>query len=530
MSINNNICDEVKLSKSPLIPNKSNNSKYNFNIIDVLPPEESELINYINALYGNDIPNKNIALIEIKKILVHSTNTNNIRNEYVKEIILAFNNLLSLITSDIKTKKSNIDKNEIILLRYLLDDYLYISNIKSFINNIDDDKVIYSSYEKLFLIISENEIISHNYGIEIINIINKIILWLLTNFNETSTIISLIKIILDYKSNLIENQICSFSIKCLDKFRKILSQIQNKIDNNLIFVTFYKFFNEFSKTNNNLETHNENEKNALLMINYMISEYINIYNNSIWGIYNESLDEDMIKFDIYLKRTIETLMKEKNSKRLYESKSNISCQSNQDNKKDFIEDLYFYINALKEKGNMMNDDEKNDYYYQIVNLLRITGVDFSVVSNKISGEMISKIFELYYGINSIDKAEDLSSLSLKESQKEKSKIKSKYDKSPIEQLGYPKNNDKFDLIEKGINTIKKEKEISEQSKRILEYKKRYESLTDNKNKDKNKENVPLNQNRETIVDNNFINLLCSHIFPIWIIFSYSLFLNDSIKG
>ena len=510
VSINNNICDEVKLPKSPLIPNKSNNSKYNFNIIDVLPPEESELINYINALYGNDIQNKNIALIEIKKILVHSTNTNNIRNVYIKEIILAFNNLLSLITSDIKTKKSNIDKNEIILLRYLLDDYLYISNIKSFINNIDDDKVIYSSYEKLFLIISENEIISHNYGTEIINIINKIILWLLTNFNETSTIIALIKIILDYKSNLIENQICSFSIKCLDKFRKILSQIQNKIDNNLIFVTFYKFFNEFSKTNNNLETHNENEKNALLMINYMISEYINIYNNSIWDIYNESLDEDMIKFDIYLKRTIEALMKEKNSKRLYESKSNISCQSNQDNKKDFIEDLYFYINALKEKGNMMNDDEKNDYYCQIVNLLRITGVDFSVVSNKISGEMISKIFELYYGINSIDKAEDLSSLSLKQSQKEKSKIKSKGDKSPIEQFGYPKNNDKFDLIEKGINTIKKEKEISEQSKRILEYKKRYESLTDNKNKDKNmfedknKENVPLNQNRETIVDNNFI--------------------------
>ena len=504
VSINNNLYDEVKLPKSPLIPNKSNNSKYNFNIIDVLPPEESELANYINALYGNDIQNKNIALIEIKKILVHSTNSNNIRKEHIKQILLAFNNLLSLITSDIKTKKSNIDKNEIILLRYLLDDYLYISNKKSFINNIDDDKVIYSSYEKLFLIISENESISHNYGAEIINIINKIILWLLTNFNETSTIIALIQIILDYKSNLVENQICSFSIKCLDKFRKILLQIQNKIDNNLIFVTFYKFFNEFSKTNKNLETHNNNEKNALLMINYMISEYINIYNNSIWDIYKESLDDDMIKFDIYFKRTIETLMKERNSKRLFESKSNISCQSNQDNKKEFIEDLYFYVNTLKEKGNKMNDAEKNDYYCQIVNLLRITEVDFSVVSNIIKGEMLSKIFELYYGINSIEKTEDLSSLSLKQSQKEKNKIKSKGDKSTFEQLGYPKNSDKFDLTEKGINTNKKEKEISEQSKRILEYKKKYESLTDNKNKDKNKENIPLNQNNETIVDNNFI--------------------------
>ena len=509
LSINNNICDEVKLPKSPLIPNKSNNNKYNFNITDVLPPEQGELTNYIYALYGKDISNKNIALIEIKKILVHSTNVNNIRKEHIKEILSAFNNLLSLITSDIKSKKSNIDKNEIILLRYLLDDYLYISNGKSFINNIEDDKVIYSSYEKLFLIISENEFISHNYGTEIINIINKIILWLLTNFNETLTIIVLIKIISDYKSNLIENQICSFSIKCLDKFRKILSQIQNKIDNNLIFVTFYKFYNEFSKTNKNLETHNNNEKNSLLMINYMISEYINIYSNSIWDIYNESLDDDMKKFDIYLKRTIETLMKEKNSNRLFESKSNISCQSNQDNNKEFIEDLFFYINTLKEKGNTMNEDEKNDYYCEIVNLLRVTNVDLSIVSNNLKGEMLSKIFELYYGINSCKKTEELSSLSLQQSKEEKNKIKSKGDKSPVEQFGYPKKNIKFDLTEKGKNTTKKEKEISEQSKRILEYKKKYESLTDNKNKDKNfedknKENRPLNQNSETIEDNNFI--------------------------
>lgn len=510
LSINNNICDETKITKSPLIPNKSNNSKYNFNIIDVLPPEQSELPNYINALYGNDISNKNIALIEIKKILVHSTNANNIRKEHIKEILLAFNNLLSLITSDIKTKKSNIDKNEITLLRYLLDDYLYISNIKSFFINIEDDKVIYNCYEKLFLILSENEFISHNYGTEIINIINKIILWLLTNFNETSTITALIKIMLDYKSNLNENQICSFSIKCLDKFRKILSQIQNKIDNNLIFVTFYKFFNEFSKTNKNLETHYDNEKNSLLMINYMINEYINIYNNSIWDIYNESLDDDMIKFDIYLKRTIETLMKEKNSKRLFESKSNVSYQSNQENNKEFVEDLFFHINTLREKGNEMNENEKNDYYCEIVNLLRITKVDLSVLSNKINGEMLSKIFELYYGIHSNEKIEDLTSVSLKQSQEGKNKTKNKGDKSPASQSGHPKNNMKFDLIRKGINTTKKEKEISEQSKRILEYKKRYESLTDNKNKDKNtledksKENVSLNQNIEKVVDDNFI--------------------------
>jgi hypothetical protein len=112
LSINNNICDEVKLPKSPLIPNKSNNNKYNFNITDVLPPEQGELTNYIYALYGKDISNKNIALIEIKKILVHSTNVNNIRKEHIKEILSAFNNLLSLITSDIKSKKSNIFQME----------------------------------------------------------------------------------------------------------------------------------------------------------------------------------------------------------------------------------------------------------------------------------------------------------------------------------------------------------------------------------------------------------------------------------
>ena len=36
------------ISKSPILPTKSNLSKYNYNIIDVLPPELEELPNYIH--------------------------------------------------------------------------------------------------------------------------------------------------------------------------------------------------------------------------------------------------------------------------------------------------------------------------------------------------------------------------------------------------------------------------------------------------------------------------------------------------
>ena len=41
------------------------------------------------------------------------------------------------------------------------------------------------------------------------------------------------------------------------------------------------------------------------MINSMISEFIKIYGDKIWDIYQKSLSNDIKRVDIYLKRNIE---------------------------------------------------------------------------------------------------------------------------------------------------------------------------------------------------------------------------------
>ena len=63
-------------------------------------------------------------------------------------------------------------------------------------------------------------------------------------------------------------------------------------------------------TNENLVAHNINEENALNMINSIISEFIKIYEDRIWGVYHSSLDENMKRVDIHLKRSIEVNLKE----------------------------------------------------------------------------------------------------------------------------------------------------------------------------------------------------------------------------
>ena len=491
------IYDETQLPNSPLLSIKKNISKYNYNIIDVLPPEQSELSNYIKNLYATkDCIEKNLALTEIKKILIHSIEKNTINENQIKDILLCFNNLLSLITNNIKIKKEKIEKNEIILLRYLLDDYIFIAKKSSLINNLEDTNFIYNCYESLFLILSENKIlVSIDYGSEILGIINTIILCLLTNFNKTSTIKVLIKIISIYKSNSNDRQILSFAIKCLEKLRKILPQIKNKIDNNSIFISLYDFFIGFE--NKNMEPNNENEKIALLMINSLITEYINIYNNSIWDIYHESLDNDMLKLDIYFKRTIEILLKNINSSKYIKSKKDVI----EDNSNNEIENIMFHIQKLKTKGDEMTNEEKINCYCEIVRILRMNKINISILSNKIDGDIFAKILDFYYSISSSKTTKGLSQNSqTKQSIVEKViKIK-KIINTPLKKNEKFKNDKKINnnLKKNDIKNPKKGKEITE-SKRILDYKNKIKYLTESsKNRNQktlekeNNENKPIN--------------------------------------
>ena len=502
---------KTQITKSPLLSTKKNISKYNYNIIDVLPPDINELPNYIKILYENDIKNKNLSLAEIKKILIHSIEKNNINGNQIKDILLAFNNQLFSIFLKIKEKKENIDKNEIILLRYLLDDYFLIVDRESLIINIKDTNFIYDSYEKLFLFLSAKEVQSLNNSPEILNIINKIILCLLTNLNITLTIKTLIKIISNYKSDSKNNLICSLAIKCLNKYRKNLSQIKNIIDNNSIFISLYEFFIDFEKINKNLETNNDIEKNALLMINSLITEYINIYNNSIWDIYHNSLDNNMLKLDIHFKRTIEVLMKNLDTKKkLVEYKNekafifSENIKEDNNNSKEFIEGIMSIVNKLKTKSDKMSLEEQNNCYYDIVLILRMNEINISVLSNKIDGDIFAKLLEYYYGINSSKKTNELSKSSdLVESNKKSAE-------SNINNKNKNENNNIVNNLNKNDIKIKK-KVISEQSKRVIEYNNKIKYLNESNQKNlgkNNDENMQINGNySETNANINANNII-----------------------
>lgn len=512
------------VSKTPLVPTKKTISKYNYNVLDILPPEESELPSLIKNLYENNINNKILSMVEIKKIIIHSMEKNDINENRIKDILKAFNILLYSIYTNIKN--INYNKEKIILLRYLLDDYILIANRKSLINNIIDIDIIQDSYETLFLLLSTKDFSNISQGSEIINILNTIILCLLTNFNKTSTITTLINIISNYKNNTNNNIICSLAIKCLDKYRNILSELKNKIDNNKIFVALYEFFRDFADANQNLEAHTDNEKNSLLMINSFIEEYINIYNSHIWDIYYKALNNNLLKFDKFFKRTIEILLKDAKKNKLIDN-ININgfseeSKKNEENENydELIEEIMPYVNKLKNSCNTMSDEEQNNYYYAIVYSLRMNKVNISILSEKIDGNIYAKILECYYGINSGKNSKDFLQICEEQSKSNaNNNIKiddkkfmniningNKSKKSPFKNIDKSKKDKKFkNNIKKNDTKNVKEKEKSDQSKRIIEYKNKIKHLTESNSKDRNENTIEKNNDENKQMNFNNTN-------------------------
>ena len=487
LKINNNEFDKFStskksVSKSPILPVKTTLAEYKYNIVDVLPPEENELPNYLQMLNDGDVLSKIMALTEIKKILIHFFEKNVFDNNQLNVILISFNNLMYSINSNINSENEVLDKNDIALLRYLLDDYIYLSNRKLLINSISDENLIYHCYEQLFILISSNGIKLINNSSEILSIINTIILCLLTNFDKTLTISSLIKIITLYNSNQEFPLVVSLSIKCLDKIRKIFAKIQNKLNNTIIFISLYNFFIDFSKSDEKLEPNNETESNALLMINELIKEFIYIYGENIWKIYHDSLSNDMLKMDIHLKRTIEILYKEINSENFTKNKLNLSfgVLTDNENNDDTIKEILEYVNDIKNNGINMNQQQRNNYYFEIISLLRINKIDVAILQDKIDKDIMEKLFELYYGI------------------KEDSKSK-----QSIQLSQFNKENDNEQSILKNNINNKPKKEISEQSKRIMNYKNKIKYLTETDGFRNKKTSIKGNDENKQI-NNNFI--------------------------
>ena len=461
---------------------------------------DNEFSYILNQIYSSNINSKFQALVNLQTLL--NNNENIMDQKKTGEIFIAFNTLLSTITKNLKSKIENeyeinnvIENNQDIkLLKYLLDMYYFLSNHYNILIQLDSETVVYECYERLFLIITEKSLLSYQNGTDLIKTLNSIIMNFFNNCNVTLSIVSLIKIVLNYKSSTDEYaQMCTLAIKGLDKFRNYIFKLYTILNLNKIFESFYLFYSEFEKTNENLVPHNINEEHALAMINAIINEFIKIYGNKIWDVYRCSLNNEAKRFDKYLKQTIEINLREYKNKTLlmknnlqidydinlinqnsiYSSynnnfgnpdaikENNINKQNIQNNEINKEEDLMFYVNKLKENGHCMTMEEKNNYYNKIVSLLKANNTPVTLISTKLDMEFYSKIYELYHSFSSVDSPKNKNVINIiGENTKMKILLKNKSNNQ-----NNIKTNSNYNL--------------TEQAKRIQEYKNKYNSLTGN---------------------------------------------------
>ena len=311
-----------------------------------------------------------------------------------------------------------------------------------------------------------------------------------SNCNVTLSICSLIKLALNYKSTSDDfSQVCTLAIKGLDKFRNFIPKLNNILDMKKIFETLYIFFSEYEKTNVNLIPHNINEENTLNIINMIIVEFIKIYGDKIWGVYHASLDDDMKRIDVHFKRSIEINLKEYNQSQIFintntliqmankynlnndliSNEKNIDINNNENinNISEDKTDVMYYVNKLKEQGTLLTKEEKNKYYNEIVSLLHEKNEPITSLSTKLDKEYYSKLYELYHSLSITNKPElikEKPKLSISNGQRDKQSINNSN-----------KNSSDFTL--------------TEQAKRIQEYKNKFNSLTERTNIDNSNNDI-----------------------------------------
>lgn len=557
-NLNNNIASVGQ----PFFSNQMNNIFTNNNINsqnmvnlqnNISPINEISYV--LRQIYSTDIKTKYQSLINLQLLL--QNNQNIIDQKLVEEILKAFNTLLSTITKSIEGKNDEdlelqnmIENNrDINVLKYLLDVYYYLTNQYSLMSLLSNEGIAYECYERLFIIITEKSLISYQNGTNLIQKLNSIIMNFFSNCNVTLSIISLIKIIINYKSNTDDYaQVCTLAIKGLDKFRNLISKLTNILNLNKIFEIFYIFFSEFEKTNENLIPHNINEENALAIINSMICEFIKIYRDKIWDIYQNSLSEENKRMDIHLKRRIQLNLRDINNNNLLmnnnflminnsindPNKNDINVMNINNNYKSITTSLNYnnnneneniisieksnniisqkneqseimnLVNKLKEDGNIMSTEEKNNYYKKIVSLVKESNQPIISLSTKLENEHYGKIYELYHSNN------QKKSMNFNILQKNDNKIRITLSKDN-------KNKPDKSITNNNINNNKPNNIIlTEQTKRIQEYKNKYHSLTENNsnnkanlfpnnNDNKNNFNFKGNLNNEVNDENKQIN-------------------------
>ena len=501
----------------------------NLSLVQQSLNESNDITFILKQLYSSNINTIFQSLYNLQNII--KNNDSVLTNKAVEEIFIAFNTLLSNITKNLKSNYLDdleidnlIESNQDIkLLKYLLDVYSLLSSQYNLMNSLNNETIVYECYERLFIIITEKSLISYQNGTNLIQNLNSIIMNFFSNCNVSLSICSLIKLALNYKSASDDfSQVCTLAIKGLDKFRNFIPKLNNILDMKKIFETLFIFFSEYEKTNINLIPHNINEENTLNIINMIIAEFIKIYGDKIWGVYHASLDDDMKRIDIHFKRSIEIGLKEYNQSQIYFNKNTLMQMANKYNfnnnlisdKNNIVTnnneninnisedktDIIYYVNKLKDQGTLMTEEEKNKCYNEIVSLLHEKNEPITSLSTQLDKEYYSKLYELYHS-SSINNKENNS--------KNNSKPKLSISNGQRDKQSINKNSSDFTL--------------TEQAKRIQEYKNKFNSLTERTNVDNNNndifsnkcnnfnfkgkindENNQINGDNDSIINNNIL--------------------------
>ena len=501
----------------------------NLSLVQQSLNESNDITFILKQLYSSNINTIFQSLYNLQNII--KNNDSVLTNKTVEEIFIAFNTLLSNITKNLKSNYLDdleidnlIESNQDIkLLKYLLDVYSLLSSQYNLMNSLNNETIVYECYERLFIIITEKSLISYQNGTNLIQNLNSIIMNFFSNCNVSLSICSLIKLALNYKSASDDfSQVCTLAIKGLDKFRNFIPKLNNILDMKKIFETLFIFFSEYEKTNINLLPHNINEENTLNIINMIIAEFIKIYGDKIWGVYHASLDDDMKRIDIHFKRSIEIGLKEYNQSQIYFNKNTLMQMANKYNfnnnlisdKNNIVTnnneninnisedktDIIYYVNKLKDQGTLMTEEEKNKCYNEIVSLLHEKNEPITSLSTQLDKEYYSKLYELYHS-SSINNKENNS--------KNNSKPKLSISNGQRDKQNINKNSSDFTL--------------TEQAKRIQEYKNKFNSLTERTNVDNNNndifsnkcnnfnfkgkindENNQINGDNDSIINNNIL--------------------------
>jgi hypothetical protein len=392
-------------SKSPILKTeiaKENGSKESFKPDDVI--DQNRIGAILERLYGPDLNKKVSALLDINDLV-----TNKLKDS--QELLqVNINNILAGLKELLKHifLQPSLDETLLELIKYLLMPLYRIALTKELVENTDTI-LVYELYQEILkAILFENleNVGTQEEGKKTIKSLNAIIMKLLENINYTDSIIVLIKLLENYRSE--PTKVCSLVIKCLLKMINSLPNIINNLDLNKVISSLYDYLIEFEKVREDILPSTPNEDNSLRVLRTLLTEIVKAKNEGIWDIY-KSVVEDKSLPDKHLKKWIQVIIRSKNGTSLPNNPGNSAYNSifkqpdssqkeipvtasfsekSEDN--TVIKELNFYIQRLQ----ISSANERKALYQDIILFIQKNKYPIDFLKNKIPDVDYSQIFNL----------------------------------------------------------------------------------------------------------------------------------------